>query len=385
MKLTKRRWLALAGVLFLAGLVVLGAIAKQWLESTQGQALLQRELSNRLGMSVTINPGYELGFFPTISIEGTGLTIAGRHAPGTFLTSGIFETEVEVLPLFRQEVKITTVELADGTVNLDEAPVADPAAKAAGGGLTLPEVQSLSIQDFTVRLAEDGLIIRVERLTLSGFTPGAAVPVELEAAIPGDTGNQATVVLEGGLTLGVQPPSAILVIESLGLKVGEFALADVGGTLEWRSEPGTVKSRLAWQGEQRSVSIDLGIELGDTLTGALTGQFADPAIEGKVQTEFDIHTDQQRVQWNAIRLEVAGQVVQGQGCFMWKEMPDLRLMLESEQLDLDRFQALIPEGGGATEELPLDLSISLTVAQARLRGAEAFDSRVLIGSEPVCP
>lgn len=370
----------------LLALFLLGALAKRWLESPQGRELLQRELSKSLGMVAEIDEGYELGFFPRLSIEGAGLIIAGPGGESTFVSSNVFEAIIELVPLLRQQVKITSIELTDGSVDFNHAPedLSDQ-GESTRGKATLPQVGSLLVQNFLIQFGEGDVGINLERLYLTDFRTGAEVPLELESAIIDEAGTKARFKLKGVFTLEEVQRSVHVEIDELQIESGGFSLTDVTGSGQWLPEPATLEGQLSWLKEHRGASIELAIKFGETMSGAIRGQYDDGVIEGRIETDFRLHGMQDYLEMDAIRLEAAGQVASGKGCMVWADVPALKLILDSDELDLDKLQTLIPESKGEAVSLPVDIEISLSIAKARLEGAEAVDTKVIIGREPTCP
>lgn len=337
-------------------------------------------------MVAQIDEGYELGFFPRLSIEGAGLIIAGPEGEGTFVSSKRFEAIIEVIPLLRQQVKITSIELSDGSVDFSHAPE-DLAAEDenAGGKATLPQVGSLLVRNFLIRVGEGDLGINLERLYLTDFKTDEEVPIELETVIIDDAGTKARFELRGVFTLEEAQRSVYLGIDDLKIESGAFSLSDITGSGHWLREPGTLDAKLAWLENQRSASIELRMVLGETLSGAIGGQYDDGVIGGRIETDFKLHAMQDYLEMEAIKLEVAGQAATGKGCVVWADAPALKLILDSDELDLDKLQSLVPETKSEGMNLPVDLEIVFSIAKARFEVAEAVDMKVIIGREPTCP
>jgi len=386
LKTSKAHRILIISALVLLALVLLGAMARRWLESPGGQELLQRELSRSLGMVAEIDEGYELGFFPRLSIEGGGLIIAGPGGEGRFIASNRFEAIIELMPLLRQQVRITSIELSDGSVDFSHAPKESSAeSEGAGGKATLPQVGSLLVQNFLIHAGEGDFGINLERLYLTDFRTGAAVPLELETAIIDDAGTKARFELRGNFTFEEIRRSVQLEVDELQIESGGFSLTGISGSWHWLPEPSTLEGRLSWLANQHGASIELGLKLGETLTGAIRGEYHGGQIHGRIETDFRLSEKDDRLEMGATRIEVAGQVVTGKGCMVWTDVPVVKLILNSDELDLDTLRPLIPESESEGVSLPVDLEISLSIAKTRLEGAEAVDTKVIIGREPTCP
>ena len=337
-------------------------------------------------MEVQIDEGYQLGFFPGLSIDGKGLSIAGSDGETAFVASKNFRVAIQLMPLLKQQVKISSVELTDGSVDLNEFPEKAPAEiRSSRGKGALPQVDSLLVVDFNIHLANSETVIGLKRLYLTEFRAGRETPIELEIGIVGAAESTTSFVLEGVLTVEEGQPSANLEIEDLSIESGSFSIANLSGALRWVSEPGKLEGQLSWKTDLREASVDLGIELGEILSGTIKGEYQDAAITGSVQTEFSLDAPRKYSRVESIRLELAGQVVHGDGCILWSGDPAVALMLKSDELDLDKLKTMVPESEDASAKLPLDLAISLAIGRARLNGVEAVDAKVVVGKEPACP
>ena len=90
-----------------------------------------------------------------------------------------------------------------------------------------------------------------------------------------------------------------------------------------------------------------------------------------------------------IDLLVAQQSISGVGCFLFSEIPALHASFQSDELDLEAIQALMPESetelvGFENIELPIDLNLLLEVNLARYFGADVKDLNLRVGKQPDC-
>lgn len=91
------------------------------------------------------------------------------------------------------------------------------------------------------------------------------------------------------------------------------------------------------------------------------------------------------VRFGSSELSVGSQTISGAGCLLLAGIPVLNLMLEAEMLDLDALSRNIPGGEGASGSLPFELNLRLDAAEIRRDDITARDTRLEIGSDPVCP
>lgn len=167
-------------------------LADAWLESSGGRQMLEQELTRRLGMSVRLEGEFDLMLLPDIGVSGTELVIGGEadstpvkgsSPPPFFARSRAFEVSVALKPLFKKQVVVEWIRLTDGMVYPDHY-----AHNASGSGgetavadAVLPEIQELTLRDFTVVLDEEtGAAVRLKLLEISDFADGRRAPFGLE-------------------------------------------------------------------------------------------------------------------------------------------------------------------------------------------------------------
>ena len=156
--------------------------ADAWLESAGGRRMLEKELSNRIGMPVRLEDEFDLMLLPDIGVSGTGLSIGRESETQVFAYGREYEISVALGPLLDRQVRVDWIRLTGGEIHPDryEKPAGTEPA-GPGSGFRLPEIRELAVRDFGVALPGDGgQIVRITELTLNGFADGRDTPFTLE-------------------------------------------------------------------------------------------------------------------------------------------------------------------------------------------------------------
>jgi uncharacterized protein involved in outer membrane biogenesis len=166
-------------------------LADTWLESTGGRQLLERVLSERIGMNVRLMGEFDLMLLPAIGVFGTGLVISGPESE--FARSEEFEISVALRPLVDRKVLIEWVRMTGGhiypdryaRINESSKNRKEPGDRAAGVVLatksSFPEIQELTIRNFQIVWpGEEETRLKVRELTVSGFADNRETPFALE-------------------------------------------------------------------------------------------------------------------------------------------------------------------------------------------------------------
>jgi hypothetical protein len=172
--------------LLLVSLFVLVPLAAYWLldswiESAGGRQMLEKNLSARSGMKVSLDGEFDLMFLPDIGVSGTKLVIGGPGDDDLFANSEKYEISVALKPLLDGQVRIDWIRLTGGEVYPDRYR-GNSSGKSgdAGGAFQMPEIQELAIRDFTVIFAgSETRPIHLEALEVSGFAAQRKAPFRL--------------------------------------------------------------------------------------------------------------------------------------------------------------------------------------------------------------
>jgi hypothetical protein len=156
-------------------------LADGWLESSGGRQLLERTLSERIGMNVRLQGEFELMLLPDIGVAGTELVIGGPEPGSEFVRSREFEISVELRPLIDQQVLVEWIRISGGSLHPDRyKPSPSAAGTDSAAKFSLPEIQELSIRDFEIILpGEDEARLNVKELTINDFAENRETPFSL--------------------------------------------------------------------------------------------------------------------------------------------------------------------------------------------------------------
>ena len=381
-----RHWLIWILPLVLAVLVLLlGVAADSWLESSGGRQLLQRELSKSLGLPVRLEGDYSLKLFPRLKIAGNGLEIGQQGSPGVLAFSKDYSAVIELAPFFRRQVRITSIGLHGGFLDVSQAPKAAEDENApVRPEITLPEVGLLEIGDFSIRLEQAGSSLLIRQLRLSGFQPGRAALLEINAGLLQGQEEIAQASMNAGLTLAAGSLSARLSIHKLNLSWGQSALAGLSGDWEWDQPAAHLQGHMVWDQTPHTADLQLDSSLNPLPSGSLRVQYRRQGLAQPVSLEFDFSVAPDGVALKHLGMEVAGQSLSGEGCVLWSDKFSLDLSLHAEALDLDKLYSILPAQGNGSAELPFELAVRVHAVNAWFSGAEASDVNLAIGPEPDC-
>lgn len=370
-------------LIFLLALVF-GMVADSWLESSGGRQMLQRELTRSLGLPVRLEGGYHLKLFPRLKIAGSGLAIDQPGNLGVLALGQEYSAVIELVPFFHREVRITSIGVHGGFVDLSRTAgevVEENAASTRE--IPLPRVAALEISDFTVRLApQDSVLIR--QLQLRNFQPGKEAILDMDAALISGQEETARLNLHGGLTMAEGSFSSQLRILGLTLAWGESVLAGVTGEWQWDQPASRLTGHMAWQQASRAAAAQLQLAFTTPPSGFLHAQYHQQGLPEPSSLELDFSVLPDRLDLRNVGIKIAGQSIGGDGCLSLTGKTALHLSLQAGDIDLDRIYSLLPAQQGNSPEPPLALAIQLHADKAWLAGAEASDVTVEIGSRPDC-
>jgi uncharacterized protein involved in outer membrane biogenesis len=171
-------------VLWLAMLIVLAPpalywAADTWLESSGGRQMLERALTQRIGMATRIDGDFSLMLLPAIGVSGTQLVIGEQPGGEAFVRSSQFEVSVALRPLWDRKVLVEWIRMTGGQLNPAHYQPSEDSRDSAG--TPLPEIRELSLRDFEVVLsAESGGGARISELSVSDFAENSETPFFLD-------------------------------------------------------------------------------------------------------------------------------------------------------------------------------------------------------------
>lgn len=340
-------------LLVTAAYYLLGA----WLESAGGRQAVERALTERIGLPVTLEGKFEVMLLPAVGVSGTGLVLGEPGLETEVLRSREYALSLALLPLLDRRLVIQSVRFEEGLFHLGRWPEAGAAAPgSAPAGIRLPEIEQLEIRDFGLLVsAGDDRPYRLRELTIDGFAAGRPAPFELE-------------------------------VEDAGRWVG---------SLVWNAGPATLDLAAngtgAWPGEVR-LTAELGLVSG---AGAVDAHWvATPGVPGAgvdVRASFAYASVPTGWRIDELRLAAESQTITGEGCLIGEERPQLHLELVSERVDLDALPDL-SAFTGAEEAVPastpeqsgLDFHVRLSATVLSAGDAVASDAVLQVGAAPDC-
>ena len=385
MNIFRRRLIWMALPLVLVIIVLLGLAADSWLESAGGRRMLQRELSKSLGLPVRLEGAYALKLFPRLQITGTGLVIDQPAADEMLAFGRKYSAAIELKPFIHREVRISSIGLHGGFVDYRylsrEAPAEHGERRP---GLVLPEIASLEISDFSVRLAPEGRSVLIRKLQLTGFRPGQAALLEIDAGLLEGAEETARLNLHGDLQLAAENWSSKLAIRQMELNWHGRVFTGLSGVWQWDQLTSRLAGKMAWQEAPNTADLRMELTWGPSPAGSLEGDYRAKGLPEPLTLGMDFTVLPDAVVLQHLAIEIAGQSLAGGGCILMAEPAGLHLSLEAGDLDLDRIYSMMPAQQDGDAELPFELAIRLHAKTARFAGAEATGVDVGLGRAPDC-
>lgn len=173
--MTVRRVLLLLPVLALLLLGGLYVLLDTWLESAGGRRAVERALSERSGMPVTLNGEFDIMLLPAPGVSGTELLVLDPLRGDVLARGGRFAVALELLPLFREQLEIRQLTVGD----LHAGP---PGAELHIEELGLSAYAQNQPTDLYVELGEQG---RIEGW-FTWFPSRLAIDFAVDWKAPGD-------------------------------------------------------------------------------------------------------------------------------------------------------------------------------------------------------
>ncbi len=364
--------------------VLFGMAADAWLESSGGRSLLQRELSKSLGLPVRLDGDYSLKLFPRLKIAGSRLQIDQPDGKAALASSKEYSAVIELKPLLHRELRIVSIGLRGGFVDISRVPNEGGDGQATdGSAMPLPAVASLEIHDFSVRLAPPDNHLLIRHLQLTGFQAGRAAGLDIDAGWLNGPEETAQLRLQGGLTVMPGSLSSRLDIREMELKWGETLVQGLKGEWHWDQPAASLDGQMSWEQSGQAAAGQFKLALGAPMSGSLAVQYHQESLPpSRLTSDFTVLPDQVGLQ--TVGMEIAGQSLAGDGCLWLTDPVALHLNLQAAELDLDKIYAMMPEQQAGGTESPIDLAIHLHAEKAWMAGAEADDVNVAIGPEPAC-
>lgn len=140
-----RRTVLLVPLVLLLVAAALFFAAEYWFESAGGRGSIEATLSQSAGMPVRLDGDFDIMFLPNPGVRGTGLSISDPVSGEEVARSQLYEAELALGPLFRQEL----------------------------------EVSHLALQKLVLG-ARGGPRFAIPRIAVSGFSPGRATDFEID-------------------------------------------------------------------------------------------------------------------------------------------------------------------------------------------------------------
>jgi hypothetical protein len=348
--------------------------------------MLQTELSKGLGLPVRLTGDFSLRLFPRLEIAGQGLEIGQPGEPDALAFSKEYSAVIELAPFLDREVKITSIRLNEGFLDLSHwPPEIATAQQKAGSPMSLPQVASLEIDNFSIRAQPQDKSLLIQQLLITGFRQGHESNLEMRARLMDRESEVTQLTLQGGLTLAAGSLPMKLSIREMKLNWGTYAVDGLGGNWEWDQPAASLTGQMLWGQASSAADLRLALTLGPEPSGSVLASYQGPQLPGPASLAFDFFVRPDAVGLEHLNIEVSGQSLEGDGCLVLAENASLRLSLQAETLDMDKIYSIDFMQAGEGSELPLELAVELRVDKAWFAGAEAGDVLVAVGREPVCP
>ncbi len=178
------------GLTFLAGLVLLallGALVGPVFVDWSGQRnTIEERLKQATGLDIVSTGPIDLRFLPSPRLKIAGLRIGDADPQGSRLTAGMVRAELELAPLLRGEVRLTSVQLdtVDLTLATRGGALLIPASPATPG--TIPGINQITVTQGQVRvLDQSGTARFTAPFSADASWPQGAAPGRLEAELAG--------------------------------------------------------------------------------------------------------------------------------------------------------------------------------------------------------
>lgn len=371
--------------LLVAALLVVAAVvgAQAWLSSGVGRGMVESRLSSALGRPARLDGAFSLQLLPLPGVRGTRLKLFTRDGRWLLLDAGEYLVRLSLWSLLQGEVQIVALQAANAEIDLRRLaaePSPAPAADDASPVLAVPDIRSFALSE--VELYFDGIgtepLLRIESLSVDGFTLGSPAPFETGLSLVSGGTEQFSVFARGSFTLQAQGLAAID-FSRLDAALTGIDVRGIRGALSADLRGSALDARLVWDDPEQQVG----------LTGHVDWSPGYIDVDGGIAIEF-------------IELALGERRISGSGCLLDGDPPRLGLELSSAALDLDALAALAEkwqapyagpvesrEGQGvdevAAEDPPVLLALRLKVDQMTYGDTLASGARLAVGDAPDCP
>jgi hypothetical protein len=388
--MSKRKLIVVVPVFLMLFVLLAGMLADYWLESSGGRQLLERELSSGLGVPVRLTGDYSMSLLPYLKIEGEGLELGDEDGRGILGRGEHFWSVIELTPFLSGQIRIKSIGLSGGLFYLDQLSEMGKGKNQTGTkALPLPEIASLEIKEFDIRTSRNGSSVLLDHLRLSGFKPGHSSPVDVEARFINKDKNTVGVQLHGNVNVAQGGKQVRLEDLMAVVRLPELTIEDFSGSVLWNRQTQKIKAQVDWNDLDQIFELKLELDTEAPVSGLaqMQHQLGDDGLPSSADIDFSLQDGQ--VILSRIDLVAAQQDISGAGCFLFTETPALHARFQSDELDLDAIQSLMPESetdsvGFQDNDLPIDLNVLFEVNMARYSGADVKDLSLLVGKEPDC-
>ncbi len=373
-------------MILVTGVVLAGVAANAWLESSGGRQLLQNALQDSLGRPVRLEGDFGIRLLPRLRITGEGLQLGSVTGDAVVASSRRYAAAVELRPFLRGEIRIASISVQGGMLDLNAFLGEDraPGAADSGAGGQWPSIASLELADFQLLLPGGTDRVVIQRLLLTDFRPGQNAGLQLQASWLQDQSESAAVSLDGVLTIHQQPMTVSLEVREMEFSYGRFGLQAVQGHFDLQETTSELQGQLSAMLDANRLTLAWQVRYADGLSGALQASHhaSTVEIEDTLAAQFELR--QQQLNVRGLRLSLGGQELDGAGCLQFGQAPRLSMELQAAELDLDALYARLPEQDTTGSDWPVELAVIVRIARAHGAGATATDVEVRVGDEPAC-
>jgi hypothetical protein len=370
-------------------------IADAWLESPAGKKLLQGELSKSLGFPVRLEGDYGLALFPQLEIEGFDLQILQKNNDQVLASSERYSAAVDLRPLLNQEIRISSVTLSEGFMDLGNLPTEEPERPDLDHSLVLPDIALLQLENFQLHFSDAQSFVEIQSLKVKEFQPGRPSRFSILASLISDKTKSAQFDLSGMLTIAPDASIAMLDVQAMEIDLGDFRADGIAGQWEWNQRSRELSGSLNGSRANHRLNTVLQLELGEGQGGLFSGhlqfEYWHPEFSNSSLLEVDFSGDPVMIMIGQLDALLLDQGMTGTGCIRLTDPIRIDLTVKAGELDLDSFYSVAPvnTGNRSSEniipELPFTPAIVIHADKTRLAGSVASDVQIEIGDAPNCP
>lgn len=381
--------LPLALALILLALVL---FADAWLESSSGRNQLERALTRTLGMPVHIGGDFSIAFLPSLGVSGTGLFIGDQKSMAPLVQSETFHAELALMPLIDKKVHILALRAAHGQLDpMQFRELRSGRKTTAQKNLELPQIERLQLEDFTISLAGNNLLLR--QFELIEFQSGKLSSLNFEITlVSGDT-EIALKAVRSDLLVAANAERIDLEVGELTIETGAERVGAITGAFSWIPEQDLLETQL--QGQRAGFgSADLSASLfSNSMKGAFSMDFLAAGSASVATAEVSFQVLDEGVDFPSISVSLDQQQAQGHGCLLSGQPQVLNLSMMSEYVNVDLIEPLFSGGDGGNDGgkgvgngagMPFELNLKVSATELHVAGAVAYRTEIRSGLEPDC-